>query len=352
MEELKPIQCYAAINIDEQERLHSSSGGIFISLAKKTIEAGGVVFGAVFNSDWSVSHRAAETIEDVLPMMTSKYLQSRMANCFSEAKQYLRNGREVLFTGTPCQIAGLKHYLKKEYLNLLTVEVICHGVPAPGVWQNYLEEFTARPKEGHRKNTVLPTPPIRKTLSITSINFRDKRLGWKKFGFALSPLASVYGGEKNSVSPSIEDYFEPFGSNIYMQAFLNNWSLRPSCFECQTKSGHSHADITIGDFWGIDKLEEYNDDDTGTSCIIARSQKGLDTIDKLVNIRLVEASYTDILNGNSSIEKSVMETYEAIRFRKTFPSLGIYDTMYQLTHIPLWTRAYRFFKRNLTNWFS
>lgn len=85
---------------------------------------------------------------------------------------------------------------------------------------------------------------------------------------------------------------------------------------------------------------------------IARSQKGLDTIDKLVNIRLVEASYTDILNGNSSIEKSVMETYEAIRFRKTFPSLGIYDTMYQLTHIPLWTRAYRFFKRNLTNWFS
>lgn len=334
---LEPVQSYAAYNKGEQELLKSSSGGIFISLARQTIENGGIVFGAVFNDDWSVSHCSADTIEGVIPMMTSKYLQSKMLNCFDEAQSYLKEGRQVLFTGTPCQIAGLKHFLRKDYPGLLTVEVICHGVPSPAVWQNYLKEKFARPKGGPGgKNTVLLVPK-HYMLAIASINFRDKRDGWKKYGFAASPLISVYGDEKNSVLPP-NDFYEPFNENAYMKAFLRNWSLRPSCFKCQAKSGKSHADITIGDFWGIEKWENVVANDKGTSCVISRTLRGEEALKKLQYVYFGDVTYDQILAGNPSLEQSVVETKQAKTFRRIFPKRGFARTMSKLEHIPIYKR--------------
>jgi len=148
----EPLKVYAAKHQDDAVRKVSSSGGIFTLLADMVIDEGGVVFGACFDSDWSVVHDFTETHEGLQAFRGSKYLQSRIGNTYRQAEVFLKAGRKVLFTGTPCQIAGLKKYLHKDYENLLAVDFVCHGVPSPLVWKKYLEEIIACQCE---KNTVL-----------------------------------------------------------------------------------------------------------------------------------------------------------------------------------------------------
>jgi coenzyme F420-reducing hydrogenase beta subunit len=137
----KPLICYAAKNKDEEIRLESSSGGVFTLLAEKVIREGGVVFGARFNESWEVVHDYAETIERLSVFRGSKYVQSRIGKTYIHVKQFLKKGRFVLFSGTPCQIAGLRLFLGREYDNLLTVDVVCHGVPSPKIWNMYLNQI-------------------------------------------------------------------------------------------------------------------------------------------------------------------------------------------------------------------
>lgn len=333
---LHPQVCHAAINKDDTQRLASSSGGVFIELARRTIARGGAVFGAVFTDDWNVRHTYAETMEGVLPMMGSKYVQSDSSHTFLQAKQFLDSGREVLYTGTPCQIAGLKHFLKKDYPGLLAVEVICHGAPAPSVWQAYLKELRAI-RSG--KNTVDAIP------EISDIAFRSKLSGWKKYGFALR-LADK-GGEQNSVSPPNHQFYEVFSENPYMKAFLRNWSLRPSCYACKAKAGMSQADMTIGDFWGVDQNTTIPDDDKGISCVICRSEKGVRAMDAAKDLMRSPVSYETILQGNPSIETSVAFTDYARRFRRLFIADGFFKALHKTEHPPLFVRGINFLKRRL-----
>lgn len=136
-----PTAVYAAKNPDERIRMESSSGGVFTLLAERTIRAGGVVFGARFDEAWEVVHDSTETIEGLAAFRGSKYVQSRIGTSFARAEEFLKQGRQVLFTGTPCQIAGLNRFLRRSYDNLLTVDVVCHGVPSPLVWRRYLDEI-------------------------------------------------------------------------------------------------------------------------------------------------------------------------------------------------------------------
>ena len=162
----RPIKVYAAINPDEEIRRQSSSGGIFTLLAEQTIKEGGVVFGARFDESWQVTHDYTESIEGLASLRGSKYVQSCIGDTFLKAEAFLKQGRKVLFTGTPCQISGLKKYLHKEYENLLTVDFVCHGVPSPLIWQKYLSETLEnfRAKRGAGKNSVSEstTPPRRR----------------------------------------------------------------------------------------------------------------------------------------------------------------------------------------------
>lgn len=317
--EVAPVKCFAAVNCDDRVRLKSSSGGVFNALARSVVSSGGVVVGAVFDKDWMVEHVSAESMDGVARMMGSKYTQSDTLTTFVETRKHLLSGQTVLYTGTPCQIAGLNHYLRKNYDNLITVEVICHGVPERGVWREYLKELLARPTgERAGKNTVLQPPLKEKDVVIDDIFFRDKRNGWKKFGFALL-LASASGGKKNSVLPPV---YQSFQENAFMKAFLNNWSLRPSCYACKVKSGKSHADLTIGDFWGIERTDIMPDDDKGVSAIVCRSDKGLAILRQCAGVELVECSYDDILNFNPSIEQSVPYTDDARAFHQLFPNIG------------------------------
>lgn len=161
----RPLKVYAAKNPDELIRLSSSSGGIFTMLAEQILKENGVVFGARFNEKWEVEHGYTDIQDGVAAFRGSKYVQSRIGDNYRQVEDFLRKGRKVLFSGTPCQVAGLKRFLhNKEYDNLLTVDVVCHGVPSPLVWRKYLEE-TIRPKGVTGKNSVLKSghPPLRRT---------------------------------------------------------------------------------------------------------------------------------------------------------------------------------------------
>ncbi|MGM9786339.1 MAG: Coenzyme F420 hydrogenase/dehydrogenase, beta subunit C-terminal domain, partial [Candidatus Cryptobacteroides sp.] len=251
-DERKPLNVYAAINKDEEVRMNSSSGGIFYLLAEKTIAEGGVVFGARFDKEWQVMLDYAETMESVKPFMGSKYVQARTASAYKDAETFLKQGRKVLFSGSPCQIAGLHHYLRKEYENLTTVDFVCHGVPSPKVWQRYLDEVVKAGKK-----------------AISDVKFRNKGNGWNKFNFVLS-----YNKEDKTVS--LSSWHQ---QNHYMRAFLSDMILRPSCHDCRAKQGRSHSDITIADFWGINREMPEMDDDKGTGLVLVNTEKGRQALD-------------------------------------------------------------------------
>ncbi len=242
-----PKNTFAARNKELSTRLRSSSGGLFTLLAERTIQDGGVVFGAKFYSDWSVVHASAETLEECKAFVGSKYVQSRLGSTLSEVRKALKEGRKVLFSGTPCQVAALRKFLRKDYDNLLLVDVVCHGAPSNKVWQHYLDQVVSASK--HSRNDIL------------SISFRDKRNGWNNYGMCIRFQDS-------------SEMFVPIGDNGYMRAFLRDLSIRPSCFECKCRDGRSGADISLADFWGLCYALNYDDDNKGTSLELVWSKKG------------------------------------------------------------------------------
>lgn len=274
-DEQAPLKVLAAINRDENVRMHSSSGGIFHLLAEKTISAGGVVFGARFDEDWQVVMDYAESMEGVRAFMGSKYIQARTEKAYKDAKRFLAESRQVLFSGTPCQIAGLKHFLRKEHDNLLAVDFICHGTPSPKIWNLYLEEI------------------LRNGKHLSDVKFRDKTKGWKNFGFKLT-----YNKEDDTVS-----LLSSFRENPYMKSFLRDIILRPSCYACKAKAGRSHSDVTIADFWGIQSIYPEMDDDKGTGLVFANTRKGLTALES-EQIKTAETEYEKVKPLNPACFRS------------------------------------------------
>lgn len=267
--ERKPLGVYAAINRNEATRMKSSSGGIFYLLAEKTIAAGGVVFGARFDEQWQVVIDYTETLAAVKAFMGSKYVQAGIETAYTDAKRFLKEGRKVLFSGTPCQIAGLHLFLGKEYPNLTTVDVICHGVPSPKVWRKYIYEMYGTPE------------------AITDINFRDKSSGWSNFCLKVRYIRRDKAITQSNIN--MED--------LFMKAFLQDLTLRPSCYNCQSKAGRSHCDITLGDFWGIENVFPELNDNRGTSIMIIHTNKALRYIED-IEIQLMETTF-DVLERNN-----------------------------------------------------
>lgn len=331
-EQMLPVKVLAAKNPNEEERMASSSGGIFLPLAKEIISQGGVVFGAVYDESWEVHHVYAEKIEDVYPMMGSKYLQSRIENAYKKAELFLRQGRKVLFVGSPCQVKGLRTFLgNKVYPNLLSVDFLCHGVPSPGVWRRYLAEtyrgYNAEPKNRRQttagKNTVLLSSLNAKS-PIGDIKFRDKvESGWKKFRFVIRKK-SASKADQNSVLSSDIHYDNPF-----MRGFLSDLYLRPSCYECKCKNGVSHSDLTIGDYWAARVVDQDFDDDKGIGLVLVNTVKGNNYLKKISlsvrNTTLEKAKFCnggfnehvhkhpsrekffDLINSKSTIEEAVFK---------------------------------------------
>jgi NAD-dependent dihydropyrimidine dehydrogenase PreA subunit len=298
-----PVIVYAAKNSNLSTRLASSSGGIFALLAETILRQNGVVFGARFDNEWNVIHDYTESLDGLSVFLGSKYVQSKIGNTYKYAERFLKEGRKVLFSGTPCQIVGLKKYLRKDYDTLLTVDFVCHGVPSPMIWRGYLNE-KIRPLGVDGRNMVsqlsLKDLPV-----ITGISFRDKRYGWKKYGFSVR-AKSASKADKNLVSQSVEVtdktlLYEPHKANLYMKGFLKNLYLRPSCYACPAKCGKSGADYTLADFWGASTYVEDFDDDKGLSAVLVYKNK--------VNIESLDMAFkvvglNDILSQNPAVIKS------------------------------------------------
>lgn len=229
---------------DEEVRLNSSSGGVFYPLAMKVIKSGGVVFGAKFDEQWNVVHALATEESGVKAFQVSKYVQSRIGDTYTVAKSCLDKGKPVLFTATPCQIAGLRAYLGKSYPNLLTCDFICHGVPSPSVWQEYVK---------YREDQA--------GAKAAKIVFRVKDKGWHHSLLYFSFLNNIENSEYKT-------------KDIYYKGFLNNLFLRPCCHSCSFKGFHRASDITMADAWGIQNYAPSFDNDKGVSLIMINTEKG------------------------------------------------------------------------------
>lgn len=295
----KPQKVYAAYNKDENIRMQSSSGGIFTLLAEETIKKGGVVFGVKFNEDWMPEFGYTDTIEGIAPFRGSKYIQAIVGSAYKEVEKFLKAGREVLFCGTPCQITGLKRYLRKEYENLLAVDIICHGVPSPKVWNMYLEETCSKLLKSmpDGKNSVGSAIGGTYKSCIEAISFRSKITGWKKYSFLLKLNFSTYDGKNTGV------FAETLDKNAFMRAFLSDTILRPSCYACPTKQGKSHSDITIADFWGINNIDPSFDDDKGCGLIFLNTDKGIRTNNQF-DLISKEKTFEEGVKNNSAYYQS------------------------------------------------
>lgn len=313
----KPIKVYAAKNPCDEIRIQSSSGGIFTMLAEQIIKEDGVVFGARFDEYWNVIHDYTDNLQGIEPFRSSKYLQSQIGNSYRQAECFLKEGRKVLFSGTPCQISGLKHFLRKDYDNLFTVEVFCHGVPSPGIWRDYLTEFV--------KDKDIQFDAIK------SISFRNKSTGWKNYSFVLSDLSKTYK--------------EKASQNIFMKGFLADFYLRPSCHDCPAKSLKSGSDFTIGDFWGIQNIRPDFDDDKGVSAILINSKKGLEIFQNL-SIQKLSMDYNSVFRYNPALELSAsLKTCRGLFYDSK--NIGFNKTVQRLTRISYSKRLFNLIVRIL-----
>ncbi len=267
------MKILAIINKDEKIRKQSSSGGVFYLLAENVISRGGVVFGAKFDENFEVIHGYTETLDGVRAFMTSKYVQSFVGSAYKDAEKFLKEGRPVLFSGTPCQVAGLRSYLQRDYENLLTLDFICHGVPSRRVWREYIEELS----EGKE---------------IEAVNFRDKTKGWRIFSLKVKYTdGSVY----------VKD----LQTDIFTKGFLSNLYLRPCCYDCKFRGLERPSDVTVADFWGVQRELPELFDDKGTSIAIVRNDKVLDIIDeKKETLVTKEISEEVVRRTNSALYRS------------------------------------------------
>ena len=282
-------EAYASINKNEQIRQESSSGGIFTLIAEQILDKNGVVFGAAFNEKFEVNHCVVKNKEELDKLRGSKYVQSKIKDTYKEAKKYLEEDYYVLFTGTPCQIEGLKRFLMKNYDKLYTQDIICHGVPSPKVWKEYVE---------FRKEKDNQEP--------IEISFRNKEeYGWKKFSM-------MFKYEKGKYTSNLkEDYF--------MKLFLTNVILRDSCYECSFKKKNRVSDITLADFWGVEDILPEMDDNKGTSLVIVNSKKGREIFEKISNnVISKKIDLEQAIVYNSAMISSVYKSKNSDAFWKKF----------------------------------
>ena len=247
----EPLSAYAYVSKNQETRKKSSSGAFFIVAAERILELGGIVWASQFDDSWNVVVGSAETEEDIKKFQGSKYVQSQTGDAYSEIRNILQQGRWVLFCGTPCQVSGLHHFLRKNYTNLITMDFICHAVPSPGIWQEYLH-YLCKDK-----------------YTIKNINFRNKEIdGWRNYGLQIDAV-----DKKNNV---INLVLEGNKQNRYMQGFLKYVYCRPSCSNCAARGFNTGSDIMIGDFWHVENYhkEEILNDNKGVSLVMIMTETG------------------------------------------------------------------------------
>ncbi len=265
--------CYAN---KKEEQMSSSSGGLFSVLARKVLSENGLVCGAAYDKVQAVYHLIIDSEADLYRLKETKYVQSQIGDAFKTIKNKLEQEKIVLFSGTPCQVAGLRKYLGKEYENLLCIDLICHGVPSPEVWQRYKKEI-ANGKEIERvsfrnKNQGMSPITIDYYLSDGNV-IKESPEVWQRYKKEIANGKEIervsFRNKNQGMSPITIDYYlsdgnvikESYADSVYMKGFIQNLYVRPSCFECKFKGTKRCSDLTLGDFWAV--KEYYPDFDNG-----------------------------------------------------------------------------------------
>ncbi len=290
---------YYGWNQQEEVRYKSSSGGIFTALAEWILSHEGVVYGAGMDEQMTVKQMRISARDELHILCGSKYVQSCVGDTFAQVKEDLGAKRWVYYSGTSCQIAGLRNYLKREYEKLICQDIICHGVPSPKVWRLYLEAQKS---------------PARS--QVEKAEFRNKSKGWSNYRIQLT--------FKNK-----KTYQKHHSKDLFMKLFLKNVILRPSCYECHLKKKCQVSDLTLGDFWGVHKVFPKLYDDKGISMILVNSQKGQALIDKISqnDIRLGYIERDLLEEGyNTSARHSAIPHIQRSRFFSELENEGIVKT--------------------------
>lgn len=285
-------EIYACRANSEEILQNSSSGGVFTMLANNIIAAGGSVCGASFNSRQEVHHETVDSEAGLIRLRGSKYVQSRTAQALKDVKRLSRNGHTVLFTGTPCQCAGARSLVGKSGNdNLICMEVVCHGVPSPGVFDRYISEMEQKFKS-----------------KIVGINFRDKSAGWKSYRLTIRL--------ENGNTISVDGRKDP-----YVSGFIDNLFLRESCTTCRFKHSHSQADFTVGDFWGVEDLKKdcYNDN-KGVPLLCVNTRLGKELFCRIKD-KLADITPTDLASASKKNPCLIEPTSYNPRTRRFYRSL-------------------------------
>lgn len=277
---------FAARNKNFDQRLLSSSGSIFPPIAEWVIEHGGIVVGVSYDENFNAVHNIIDRKENIKLIQGSKYLQCKADNVtFKHIKSELIKGRMVLYSGMACQVEGLKSYLRKDYPNLYTIDLICMGIPSYIVWQKYLKAYF----DGE---------------NIQSINFKEKSVGWDTFTFRIDTDKRTFK--------------ERGMHNLYLRSMFLSWNMRPSCFNCPFKHAERLSDFTLADAWGVSKIVPEINDNKGLSSVIVHSRKGLELWDSIrERMDCVEVSIEDIAKGNSNLIFNKLQTGDRHLFYKT-----------------------------------
>lgn len=277
-----PQEGYLVQIKDEKIRAESTSGGAFTAIAKYVLDKKGVVFGVQYDKDLNVVHSYVENEADLKLYRNSKYVQSKIGDTFKQAKKFLNEERWVCFSGTPCQIEGLKKYLRKDYEKLVTVDIVCHAVPSPLIWEKYLE--VQREKYGN---------------DIKNILFRDK----KYYGYKYATMTIQDKNGKDLGYLGVE-------SDIMLRAFFSNICDRPSCYECAFKKRYRVSDFTIWDCFITGLIAKDFDDDKGTTRVLIQSQKAKNIFNEIK----FELKYKNI--GADLLTKNVHEMFHSVKTNK------------------------------------
>lgn len=327
-----PRSAYVVQHKDNAIRYQSTSGGAFTGIAEKTIDEGGVVFGASFNDNFHIYHSYSETSIGLGRFRSSKYVQSKIGKTFTEAKDFLDEGRPVCFSGSPCQVAGLKSFLRKDYDNLITVDFLCRAVPSPLIYDKYLD--FQKKKLGKIKN----------------IRFRDKA-----FGYSFSTLSIEADNNKNR-----RKYHKGVESDVWLRAFFSRVCDRPCCANCEFQGKYHQSDFTIWDCINVSEYAPDLDDNLGTTRVMVRGLKANKYFNEIKSVfKFVEISPADIYDKNkkrplsfSKIDKynfykdaQVMESVQF--FEKYFPNTSKIKAMYLARLITHKLKIYNFLKKQI-----
>lgn len=296
---MKPEKAYACYNVNTDVRLSSSSGAVFSSLAEYVLNKNGIIYGVAMSEDcYSAEFIAVTDQSELIKLRGSKYLQAKVGDTFKKVKAELQAGKTVLFTGTGCQVNGLKTFLGKDYDNLICVDVICHGAPSPALWKKYVEYQ-------EEKNSG----------KLIGINFRCKDASGIDCSSMKEMLKDIPQGEEKRIYISKN-------KDPYMQMFLRDYCLRPSCYECVAKK-EKKSDLTIADFWGIQDVAPEMNDGIGTSLVLIRTDKGQKIFRSISSkMKLKEVSYEAGVKGNSAEYKSCVRPLQRNTF---FEDMNLMD---------------------------